>query len=757
MNKNNRLQTISMILVLFVALVIVARGTTIIQDTGITTQSIISTSVNATTIYVTTIDALNGDGTKVLKLVVENGTSFPASPVDRQVFFRSDLGFLYVQNNSMWVQLGTTLYSDLTGTPDLTVYLNKDGATTLTGDWNIGGSYGVYGATWLNATQINALGFYLNGQQLGFVQPASFIIDQNATSGYYRAWYGANSTLAFQSTNASAVINDALSSGDYTTLLRSGTYILDSSLIMDANDVLIGEGYYNTILKLAPTANVTGIIITSAAGPHPTGVSGFLKISGMKIDGNRYNGAVCTYGIDFIAYYSHIEDVWVTSCSGIGIYEAGISSVHTGGDNVISFNRISNCSTGFYSENYSSDIPFIGNDVFYNDLDGIYWNAGNLKATENNVFANGRYGFYIHGIWGTISNNWIGGNNFTEIYVQATSTFRAGQFSISDNSIYAHNRVTKNNTGMVTLDGYSASYPVTGVRIVGNDFYDAGGESSYALKFTDNVVNTTVSANTFHGNYGRGAFYEGSGCSALEFEGNAGFVTEASGSEASCINGTWIALPPCFAGTPTSITLTLSGSNYINSTCYLLQPTVIAMNSTHFQIGFLTQNSEINRLQGAPVSVTTWNVAPASLSKAVDGDWSTSTTEGNKTTSSATTIGTISFDMGATYSVSLLCKVGLWSNTSSVVGYWYYSNDNVTYTGLTGNSFVLKTTTTKAVVFSPSQFCISRYVRLLFNSGAANIGHVIIYEVQALDTDNLLSAVGAANTQTINWQAEYVP
>lgn len=113
------------------------------------------------------------------------------------MFFRSDLGFLYVQNDSQWVQLGTTLYSNLTGTPDLTVYLNKNGATALTGDWNIGGSYGVYGATWLNSTQINALGFFLNGRQLGFVQSASFIIDQNTTSGYYRAWYGANSTLAF--------------------------------------------------------------------------------------------------------------------------------------------------------------------------------------------------------------------------------------------------------------------------------------------------------------------------------------------------------------------------------------------------------------------------------------------------------------------------------------------------------------------------------------------------------------------------------
>jgi hypothetical protein len=405
---------------------------------------------------------------------------------------------------------------------------------------------------------------------------------------------------------------------------------------------------------------------------------------------------------------------------------------------------------------YGCDVALIGNTIFYNGVDGVYDNAGDLKMTANSVYANGRYGVYLAGcVWSQIEGNWIGGNNLAEIYIAASSAFRSGSHGIVDNSLYAHNRAVKNTYSMVALDGYSATYPVENVRIAHNDFYDAGGESKYALRFTDYVINTTVVGNTFHGKYGTGVFYKGAGCSELEFEGNAGFATETSGSEASCINGTWI--PHGLAGTPTMVTLTIKGSNYINSTCYLLQPTVIAMNSTHFQIGFLTQNSEINRLQGALVSVTTWDVAPASLSSAVDGDWSTSTTEGNKTTSSATNIGTISFDMGATYSVSLLCKVGLWSNASYVAGYWYCSDDNVTYNGLTGINFVLKTTTTEAVVFSPSQFCISRYVQLVFNSGAANIGHVIIYEVQALDTDNLLSAVGAANTQTINWQAEYVP
>jgi len=70
----------------------------------------------------------------------------------------------------------------------------------------------------------------------------------------------------------------------------------------------------------------------------------------------------------------------------------------------------------------------------------------------------------------------------------------------------------------------------------------------------------------------------------VTIEDNIGFVTENSGTATNCVNGTWVSHG--LAGTPTTVTLTISGSNYINSTAFLLQPTVIAKNSTHFQIGF---------------------------------------------------------------------------------------------------------------------------------------------------------------------------
>jgi len=80
---------------------------------------------------------------------------------------------------------------------------------------------------------------------------------------------------------------------------------------------------------------------------------------------------------------------------------------------------------------------------------------------------------------------------------------------------------------------------------------------------------------------------EGSGS---VYKRNVGFVTENSGTSSNSVNATWVTHG--LAGTPDVVTLTINGSNYINSTCYLIAPTVIASNSTHFQIGFYIYNAD---------------------------------------------------------------------------------------------------------------------------------------------------------------------
>jgi hypothetical protein len=67
------------------------------------------------------------------------------------------------------------------------------------------------------------------------------------------------------------------------------------------------------------------------------------------------------------------------------------------------------------------------------------------------------------------------------------------------------------------------------------------------------------------------------------------FKTEFASHTHSCINGTVIA--HTLERTPTSITLTMYGENFINSTCWYLPPTLLSMNSTYFIICFTIFNA----------------------------------------------------------------------------------------------------------------------------------------------------------------------
>lgn len=169
-------------------------------------------SANLTSIYATSLDELSsGQGVKVLHFIVENGTSFPAIPIEKQIFFRTDQGYLYIYSSGSWTSIGvvpsTYPWANLTGVPVL-IYAN--GSQGLTADWNIAG-YGIYGATWLNGTQMNTSNFWLNGQNrtdtLAYpIEPVAYVVDfsdgvtarvKNCTTGQVD-YANSNQTLALQ-------------------------------------------------------------------------------------------------------------------------------------------------------------------------------------------------------------------------------------------------------------------------------------------------------------------------------------------------------------------------------------------------------------------------------------------------------------------------------------------------------------------------------------------------------------------------------
>ncbi len=540
---------------------------------------------NATTIYCTTIDALTSSGTKVLKLVVENGTSFPASPVDRQVFFRSDVGYLYVHNNSVWVQLGTTLYSNLTGTPDLTVYLNKDGATALMGDWNIGGSYGVYGATWLNSTQVNALGFFLNGQQLGFVQPCSFVIDQNVTSGYYQAWHGSNSTLFESSTNASAVINNAI--GNLTSggniFLASGLFNLSIKIYVTISNIrIVGSGKSTIIVPPAGdyafhfqnTVNcrVADLCIDGTTEPTGQGIR-FQTVSYSTIQNIRCN--TLGWGLE-IGYgdYNHVENVDVIGGTGAGINVWQENQLSIFASNCIGNGQgclnFAGGSTGCKAKGCYLDVATAFHGVAY------IQDASSGCTFEDCTFT----GSSDSGIDLRGNNNTIAGCTITGMVANGIEISNYENQPSCDN-IIVNNHIFSNGNNGILLET-----PATGA-VVRNIIHDniIESNSGYGISETNVSGYTSIKDNIFNSNSLGGVSVVSSNSIVKH---NVGFVTENSVSGANttattavinhglastatyvwCSFNTSAILSYTWTSTTTQITITVTGTLPASWTVY---------------------------------------------------------------------------------------------------------------------------------------------------------------------------------------------
>jgi len=214
-------------------------------------------------------------------------------------------------------------YANLTGTPSTFPYANltgvpvllyASGSQPLTGNWNLGGSYGIYGATWLNSTSISTTYLYLGsltnnpaspiageiwfrsdiGQFYGYNGsatialggvgatgpagpvgnvtglPYTFLVFQNTTSNYLINC--TTGSIAYSNTNASIVINFAYGncSGTYpqTVYLRGNFSITDT---------ILPASWTTTILDGSVTLSDTGQkhVFNSANKTHITVTGGY--------------------------------------------------------------------------------------------------------------------------------------------------------------------------------------------------------------------------------------------------------------------------------------------------------------------------------------------------------------------------------------------------------------------------------------------------------------------------------------------------
>ena len=414
--KRNHVYVSSAIVCLLSALILLALAAPV----SVTPTNIVlkdgSGGISVTTVYCASVQNGSLDGyVQVYRMLVENGSAFPSVASSGFLFFRTDWNMLTFYNGTDWTNCTTVSgsgmpstypyanltgvpdtfpydnltgvpstfpYANLTGPPDLSVYLLtssasnflfQNGTRELTADWNTG-AYGVYGATWLNSTSLNALGFYWNGLNrtdavANPISTASYIIDVSGSN--YRMKNGTTGQFDFVSTNASAVINNAIGncSNGGTVFLKKGNYALQNYTVLTgtSNLVIVGESW-GTVLNATGNGQSLMLYCTSANN---------LTISNLAIEGAYVtNPTVYLHGVSGLVF----DRVFLYRTSphvGTGNEMTDVPSMATFEGNHITVSNCRNLNSwgyGFIVENYvdnsNMDITFA-----YNTVESCHFNS----------------------------------------------------------------------------------------------------------------------------------------------------------------------------------------------------------------------------------------------------------------------------------------------------------------------------------------------------------------------------------------------
>lgn len=724
--------------------------------------------------------------------IVDWGTNLSAIETDMAGNLSSNGGSIFLQqvqwNTSISLANNVIVFQDFNGTYQS---FNNQGSfvlTNLNGDPSTSGwGQERQGFIWYNI--VADVYKYWNGSAIvifpsigggsssSYVLPVTYTIYASGSTYTMEKYDG----TTWSSTNASDVINTANAACDGKGGLihiRSGDYYVTSTLEMGDSSfdphpmIWEGEGS-GTIIHTAAALDYT--LETRRADSKKVNTK--LVLRNMQFDGHNdtyptegsgmrfccFSGilqflTVKNYQYDGIQWYGFddnnsavngvIEDCYISHNGGAGVDLANASSTGT--------------TTG---SSYAGDISVSRCSIFQNGGDGVYVNIGDARVSDCNIYGN-QHGVRVYqSVVEMISNNHFEGNYQDQIKL-ASSGFHTLYVNIFGNNFYGSAKSVC--VADIVLTG-TASAPIGQVNIHANNFKndsDLGYAWPYAIKFVSYVDNFTVVGNTFNNYFIGNAMYIGNNITNGAFDDNPGYCTSASGKALSCVDGTWIALPPDFAGTPTMITLTLRGDSSINSTTIYLQPTVNQANSSMFQIYFEEAYVRNYLLNIVPTS-TTWGTTPSDLQNCTDGVWSQATGTGQTNTSSATTWGEIHINMTTMHTLMLTAKIAVWQNASATEdAYFIFSTDGVTWTAVNGMSGQTNfqnsgaTTSSSGLGFMGATFASTQWVGIRFKTeSTANLtNNAIIYEIQGYDpiAQNTVS-VGTADASPIYWTATYDP
>lgn len=385
--------------------------------------------------------------------------------------------------------------------------------------------------------------------------PYSYVVWSDGTN--YYLGNGTTGHVDFQSTNASLILEYffAYTPTGGSLFVKSGSYTDIHVLLPTATGtwMIKGEGKENTILN--GLENLT-VIDSQSSSWDATRV---LILEDVSI---YMTGTLDRTGVDFQFWNVHI-----TRCHFSGVVGVNSMMLNLGGAGApASPSSIIDCaftSTGGMDYSYFMKVWYEGcvitNPTFLlagNDIYGLMYILGTtLKVTH------------------PIVHSWSG----RDIGIAMFHIAGAGCSVSIDDIYYNHSGATAPTYKVFRVDFASSTIYSNNIRV---DFENDPTQIAFNSTTSERII--------CEGYYNSFKFSE-------------------FGNQVTCINGTAIAhhLP----ATPTSVTFTMYGTNYINSTCWYLPPTVYSMNATHIVVCFTIFNAGTITAVATPNSRTIyWNV-----------------------------------------------------------------------------------------------------------------------------------------------------
>jgi hypothetical protein len=290
---------------------------------------------------------------------------------------------------------------------------------------------------------------------------AGTLLDKGTQVFNVKAYGATGDGTTDDSTNIQSAITAAQTAGG-TVFFPSGTYVINATLTISADNVTILGSGWGSVLKVKNATNIYAITIDNAA------IRKNLAFRDFKIDGNRLNQTTGGGGISGPAANSTFDRIWFSSCKAIGLNLTGTSGGTTWGyTNQISRNLFDTVTPTAIST-ANNDENYIFGNVF-NDITTVcIIDTAGTQLIEGNVFVGGGSTTTGIGIQLTSARNIVQSNVFDGVHEQTVKVS-------GDYNTIVSNQVSKLAGGDATkpaiqLTGGSRNV-VTGNNITGGAYY----------------------------------------------------------------------------------------------------------------------------------------------------------------------------------------------------------------------------------------------------------------------------------------------